>query len=225
MVSRKLMGAWVALDALLLSAGVVTLVLSFIWRDHNPLLDTVLPSAFLTAGTVLGVLFLITFAISIGAIVQRNHITIGLVILNYALLLDGIAVMVIGTFIWFFSLKELNNYHLRWLHSTPATRVILQDQFHCCGYFDGTDAAEIGGTFCQSQGFITGLAANVTSNFCMTPLTNFADMTLNNIFTTIYGFIAVLLCLLLASLCVIKKREEAERFKKIDAKRGGRGFV
>jgi len=56
---------------------------------------------------------------------------------------------------------------------------------------------------------------------------------------------AIVLCLLLASLCVIKKvwiarylllwcssrlnllpqRQEDERFKKIDAKRGGRGFV
>jgi phosphopantetheinyl transferase len=52
---------------------------------------------------------------------------------------------------------------------------------------------------------------------------------------------AVVLSLLVASLCVIKKvsnrqiwahflklffqRQEEERFKKIDAKRGGRGFV
>jgi hypothetical protein len=59
----------------------------------------------------------------------------------------------------------------------------------------------------------------------------------------VYGYMAVILCLLLASLCVIKKvtsipfkcqsqqlnfnsqRQEDERFKKIDAKRGGRGFV
>lgn len=62
----------------------------------------------------------------------------------------------------------------------------------------------------------------------------------------VYGFMAIVLCLLLASLCVIKKvclytfqmftifneknlycrqRQEDERFKKIDAKRGGRGFV
>jgi hypothetical protein len=58
---------------------------------------------------------------------------------------------------------------------------------------------------------------------------------------------AIIICLLLASLCIIKKvrsytiplfnisfndyhpshqqRQEDERFKKIDAKRGGRGFV
>lgn len=52
----------------------------------------------------------------------------------------------------------------------------------------------------------------------------------------------VILCLLLATLCVIKRvssycaqllipvinclqRQEEERFKKIDEKRGGRGFV
>jgi hypothetical protein len=36
---------------------------------------------------------------------------------------------------------------------------------------------------------------------------------------------AVVIALFLASLCVINKRVEEERFKRIDAKRGGRGFV
>lgn len=58
----------------------------------------------------------------------------------------------------------------------------------------------------------------------------------------VYSFMGVILCLLLATLCVIKRvssycaqllipvinclqRQEEERFKKIDEKRGGRGFV
>jgi len=225
MVSKKLIGVWVALDVLLLAAGAVAVALSIVWRAPNTLMNMVLSSADLTAGTVLGVALLVTFAISIGAIIQRNHVTIGLVILNYALLLDALGILVIGTFVWMFTLKERDNFHKLWLEATPASRIALQDQFKCCGYFDGSDSAEIGGSFCQSQQFISNLAANVTNNFCVSPITNFADVTLNNIFTTVYGFMAIVLCLLLASLCVIKKRQEDERFKKIDAKRGGRGFV
>lgn len=62
------------------------------------------------------------------------------------------------------------------------------------------------------------------------------------ILSQVYGYMAIVLCLLLVSLCVIKKvtssyldcysaihfdlqRQEDERFKKIDAKRGGGGFV
>jgi hypothetical protein len=225
MVSKRLMGVWAALDILLLAAGVISLILSLVWRAPNILMNMVLSSADLTAGTILGVALLITFVISIGAIVQRNHVTIGLVILNYALLFDALAILVIGTFVWFYTLQERANFHKLWIDAPRETRITLQDQFRCCGYFNGTDAAEIGGSFCTSQDVINGLNSNVASNFCVTPVTGFADMTLNNVFTTVYGFMAIVLCLLLASLCVIKKRQEDERFKKIDAKRGGRGFV
>lgn len=81
-----------------------------------------------SAGTVLGIALLVTFAFSVGAIVQKNHITLGLVILNYALLIDAIGIAVTGSSIWFFTLQERNNYHVRWLEATPSTRILLQDQ-------------------------------------------------------------------------------------------------
>jgi hypothetical protein len=225
MVSKALMGVWVVFDLLLLAAGAVTIALSIVWRRPDVLMNMVLSNADLLAGTVLGIAFIITFIISIFGVIQRNHITIGLVITNYALLLDGLGIIIIGTFVWFFTLQERANYHKEWVAATSATRIALQDKFQCCGYFNGTDAAEIGGNFCVSQDFVNNLAANVTSNFCVQPITNFADSTLNNIFTTVYGYMAIVICLLLATLCVIKKRHEDERFKRIDAKRGGKGFV
>jgi hypothetical protein len=225
MVSKKLMGVWAVLDFLLLAAGAVALSLSLVWRADNPIMNLVLTPGYLTSGMILGIALLITFAISVGAIVQKNHVTLGLVVLNYTLLIDAIGIVVIGTFIWFFTLQERENFHVRWQALNRDTRIVLQDQLKCCGYFDVADSAEIGGAFCQTQEFVAGLNTSITTNFCVTPITEYADMTLNNVFTTIYGFMAVILCLLLASLCVIKKRQEDERFKKIDAKRGGRGFV
>jgi len=225
MVSKRLMGVWVAVDILLLAAGVLSLALSIVWRAPNILINFVLSNTVLTAGTILGVALLTTFMISIGAIIQRNHVTIGLVLLNYALLIDAIGILVIGTFVWISTLQERAIYHKLWVAASPAVRIALQDKFKCCGYFNGTDLAQVGGSFCQSQSFISSLASNVSSNFCVLPITGFADVTLNNIFSTVYGFMAIVLSLLLASLCVIKKRQEDERFKKIDAKRGGRGFV
>lgn len=225
MVSRTLMGFWAGLDFLLLAAGAVTIALSIAWRAENTLMNLVLTDNYLTTGTVLGISLLITFVVSIGAIVQKNHVTVGLVLLNYTLLVDAFGIVIIGTFIWFFTLQERNNFHVRWENAGRETRIKLQDQLKCCGYFNGTDLAEVGGNFCVSQEFITGLNASVAENFCVSSVTGYADMTLNNVFTTIYGYMAVILCLLLASLCVIKKRQEDERFKKIDAKRGGRGFV
>jgi hypothetical protein len=48
MVSKALIGVWVALDVLLLAAGVVALILSIVWRAPNILMNMVLSSADLT---------------------------------------------------------------------------------------------------------------------------------------------------------------------------------
>ncbi|TCD68249.1 phospholipid scramblase 1 [Steccherinum ochraceum] len=226
MVSKALMGCWAFVDAWLLAAGVLSLVMSLVWKAPNLLLNFTLTSSDLTAGTVLGVALLITFAFSLGAIVQRNHVTIGLVMLNWLLVVDALIVIVVGTYIWFFTLKERDNYFERFKAATPDVRVQLQNKFQCCGYFTTNDTVELTG-FCANQTFVNTLVnANDLDQFrCVRPITAFADMTLNNIFSTVYGFMAIIILLFLASVCVINKRLEAERFKKIDAKRGGKGFV
>lgn len=219
---------WGALDFLLLAAGAVAIALSVVWRQPNILMNMVLSDKELTAGTILGVSLLVTFVISIVALVQKSHVTFGFVLLNYALLVDALGIVVIGTFVWFFTLRERANFYDLWKAATPQVRIALQDQLKCCGYFNGTDVAEIGGSFCTSAEVIAALPVTKEApevSFCVSHITDFADMTLNNIFTTVYGYMAIVLCLLLASLCVIKKRQEDERFRRIDAKRGGRGFV
>lgn len=149
MVSKALMACWAFVDAWLLAAGVLSLVMSLVWRAPNLLLNFTISNADLTgassrtvlifvryqvnlisaftAGTVLGIALLITFAISIAAIVQRNHVTAGLVILNWALLFDLFAIIVVGTYIWFFTLQERNNYFERFKAATPDVRRQLQD--------------------------------------------------------------------------------------------------
>jgi len=224
MVFGVLLGLWAAFDFLLLVAGVLSISLSIVWRAPNVLMNMVLTPSDLTAGMVLGVLLLLTVAVSIAGIIQRNHVNVGLIVLNYALLVDAIAVVVIGTSVWWSTLQAGANFHKLWLSASTNSRIVLQDQFKCCGYFNSTDAVAIGGNFCASQDFVNSLNATV-EYFCVTPITKSAELTLNTVFTTVYGFMGVILCLLLATLCVIKRRQEEERFKRIDEKRGGRGFV
>jgi len=185
--------------------------------------NLVISSQDLTTGLVLGIALLVTWALSVGAIIQPNHVTIGLVALNWMLIADGVGILVIGTFVWFYTLQERANFHTVFSAQTPATRIAIQDKLSCCGYFNSTDLVEIGGSFCQNQTFVE-VTNNATGNFCVTPITAFADMTLNNIFSTIYGYMAIVILLFLASLCVLNKRREGERFRKIDEKRG-RSFV
>lgn len=153
MVSKALMGCWAFVDAWLLAAGILSLVMSLVWKAPNLLLNFTISHSDLTgaspsllfvlclwlrwppdvsffsstAGTVLGIALLVTFVISIGAVVQRNHVTFGLVILNWALILDFVIVVVVGTYIWFYTLQERNNYFERFKAATPDIRAGLQD--------------------------------------------------------------------------------------------------
>ena len=151
-----------------------------------------------TGGTAIGVMLLITFFISIFAIAQRNHVTMGLVLLNWVLIADAIAVLVVGTIIWFYSLRQRNEYHAKFQAVSSQTRIEIQNQvrkhrathqsaeligldvsqFSCCGYFLTNDTAEVGG-FCANSTFIN---LNTTTA-CVGPITGFTDFTLNNVFT------------------------------------------
>lgn len=229
MVSRQLMSVWVFFDFCLLAAGAVTLALSIVWRAPNLLMNLVFSENELTAGLTLAVALLVTFVISVAAVVQRNHVTVGLKMLNWALILDSIFVVIIGSILWFGTLRMRDNYRTIYAAQTPEIRIMLQDKLQCCGYFNASDLVEFSGNFCRDPAFLTTPeflgADNGTSRFCVDPITAFADTTMMNAFTTIYGYMGIIIGLFLASLCVINKRLEGERFKKIDLKRGGRGFV
>ncbi|TFK87369.1 tetraspanin [Polyporus arcularius HHB13444] len=227
MPSKRLMSFWAFLDVCLLAAGAILIVFSELFRMPNLMINFTLNNGFLLGGLVTGIFFLITFVVSVGAVVQKNHNTTGLVMLNWLLVIDSLVVLVVGTIIWFFSLEQRNNYFKVYNSVSPETRIQIQDKFSCCGYFTQNDTVEIGGSFCTSQTFVDQLvnATDATFGRCVGPITASTDYTLNNIFTTIYGFMAVVISLFLATMCVIKRRQEEERFKRIDAKRGGRGFV
>ena len=81
-----------------------------------------------SAGLGLGVALLATWAISVGAIIQPNHVTVGLVILNWVLILYSIFILVFGTSIWFFSLRERANFHDIFAAQTNSTIIAVQDK-------------------------------------------------------------------------------------------------
>jgi len=219
MPSRTLTAVWAGLDVVLLAAGIISIVFSVVWRNSSLLMDFVLFDINLTAGTVLGVMFLLSFLISLFAITQRKPLTSGLKLFNWVLVLDSFAVLTIGSILWYYSLREPTNYQKVWLQQSSNVQIALQDQFHCCGYLNATNIA-FGGSFCGTD--------NATASAhigCSSILVSKADYTLNNMFTSIYGFMAITLSLILASLCHINKRIEEDRFRRIDEKRGGKGFV
>jgi hypothetical protein len=218
MLSKKLIGAWAFFDICLMAAGVLSLTLSIVWRQPNLLLNLTFTGMDLTAGSVLGITLLATFVLSLLVIIQRG--TLGLKILNWVLLANGIIILFVGTYTWVFTLHERNNYHAIFGQQSNETKILIQDMLKCCGYFNAADEVAFGGTTCPNQA-----AATALNNFCVTPITKFADSTLNNVFSTVDGFMAIVIGFFLVNTCVIKKRQEFERFEKIDSKRGGHSFI
>lgn len=216
MPSKSLMLVWGVLDFLMLAAGGALIAFSVVFRAPDAIRNLVLNPPDLDFALALGIIYVVTFAVSIGAVIQRNHITIGLAILNWVLIINTIITVVYGSTLWFMTLQEHANYANVWNATTPAARIAVQEKLHCCGFANNT-AVEASG-FCANP-------TNALDNGCSIPFVNISDTMLMDAFTTVYSFTAILVMLFVATMCVIKKRQEQERFRRIDAKRGGRGFV
>jgi hypothetical protein len=59
--------------------------------------------------------------------------------------------------------------------------MIFREQLECCGYFGVSDAV-IGGTYCQDVNIVQTTIADA-QDFCVGPITEFADRSLNMAFT------------------------------------------
>lgn len=200
-----------------MGAGVLSLILSLSWRRLNLLLNLTFSNDDLGAGTALGIILLATFLLSLILIFQRG--TTPLVILNWLLVVDAVVILFFGTFIWISTLHEYNHYHTVFRQQDNTTKIMIQDTLKCCGYYNATDGVALGGNFCPNEA--TAIAAN---SFCVLPIIKFADSTLNNIFSTVYGFMAIVAGLFFSTLCIIKKRQEMERFQKIFVKQSSQAF-
>lgn len=76
----------------------------------------------------MGVAFLLTSFLSVGAIIQRNHVTMGLVVLNWVLIADAVMVLVVGSVIWFYTLRERAEFHTVYSNLQSSQRLAIQDQ-------------------------------------------------------------------------------------------------
>lgn len=77
---------------------------------------------------MLGIVFIMTFVLSIGAVVQKNHVTMGFVLLNWMLIVDALIVIVTGTIVWYFTLGERAHYFGVFNSLSRDTRIEIQDK-------------------------------------------------------------------------------------------------
>jgi len=222
---KHIYGVYGLFTIFMFAGAAISFAFAIVFGKKDLFFNMIFSKADLLSGFVLGIFMAATSFLAVFAVVQRNHVTGGLAALNWMLIADAVVVLVIGSRLWFASLRQRAEFHTAWVNLPPASRIFIQDTYHCCGYFLGNDTAEIGGQFCANQTIVNSLNTSVLSNFCVTPVTARTDYTLENTFTSIYAFMVPVIGLFLTSLCVIQMRNEIERFKRIDSKRGGRGFV
>jgi len=58
---------------------------------------------------------------------------------------------------------------------------------------------------------------------CATPITSFANIFVDNIFTAVFGMVGIDVVFVMAAACLLKERKERERFRHIDEKAGMNG--
>lgn len=232
---KRLILIWSGLDALFFAAGLLSLIFSIIVRDQDGergTLDTftlrrlAITSTDLTTGIILGILIITSWLISLGGIataLKRGRFnSTGLVAFNWSLVIVAIVTVAIACNVWFFTLRMRAEFLVVWNAQSQTTHQFLQDTLQCCGYFNATSA----GFFSAPGGFCAPVATNTNTTAiqaCVTPITQFADTFLNNVFSMTFGYVAIEIALFLASACVIKIRREEERFRRIDEKQGRKG--
>ncbi|KAH7087272.1 hypothetical protein BKA62DRAFT_201189 [Auriculariales sp. MPI-PUGE-AT-0066] len=219
MVSKTLSAVWACFAVALLAAGCISIAYSINWAMPNMVIQFVIDRSFLKAGLALGGAYIFTFVVAFVAVAQPTAVTFVLAGLNWVIILDMLMTLVIGSVIWMHTLKEQSMYREKWFVADPDIQRAIQDEFRCCGYASTTESNMAMGGFCADSTIVAQQSS------CQQPFMLYADWTLNTIFTAVYGFQAILIGLFLASCCMINKRIEAERFRKIDLKRGGGGFV
>ena len=72
-------------------------------------------------------MLVLTWMISIAGVLQQNHVTLGLIITNWVLIADAIAVLAVGAEIWFYTLQPKTNFLKQWVESSPQAQQVLQD--------------------------------------------------------------------------------------------------
>jgi len=234
-MGRRLKIVWGILDSLYLGSALFAIIFAIFIKMGNPatgrtakhtLRSLVISNYYTNAAIALGALIIASWLVGLyGAITgmaKGKRRVGGFIAFNWSLIAVAAATTIIGSIIWFLTLRPRNEFFAIWQEQDLTVQAYLQDTLQCCGFFDVTVAGGFNAmsTFCST--FAAGTNSTAATN-CVIPILAFEDYALNNIFSTCYGFVAIQAALFLATCCMINVRVEEERFRLIDEKTGVRG--
>ncbi|KAJ0123377.1 hypothetical protein N8I77_010415 [Diaporthe amygdali] len=216
---NKVLGAYVAADALFVATGAILVGFSVIVQnimfevptEGSQAVRNLLYQQFpLTAGIVNGVMVFVTFALTLPAIAMPTRGWLKLS--GYMLVVNAVFSVILGLYLWILTLRTKESLAPLWAQQQPRVQDLMQTTFACCGFFNSTSPAFVTDATCPSP------AAASLMRGCAAPLSSFANVFVDNIFTAVFGMAGIDGLFILATACLLKDRKERERFRYIDSK-------
>ncbi|KAL2016302.1 hypothetical protein VTK56DRAFT_3901 [Thermocarpiscus australiensis] len=219
---NKVQLAYVITDGLFLLMGVFILAFSVIVqniKDEVPsngrqaarnLLYQRFP---LTAGIANAAFIFLTFIVTLPGLATSSRRWLKLA--GYLAVFCSIFTMVIGLFLWTMTLKTREGFAPLYTAAPPEIQGLMQTEFSCCGYFNSSVAP-----FFFTDSTCPSPAAAALMSGCATPISSFANVFLDDIFTALFGMVGIDVIFIVATAALLKERKEMERFRHIDEKHG-----
>jgi len=220
-MANKVQIAYLVSDGLFVLMGVFILAFSVIVnniKDEVPTNGTqaarnLLYQGFpLTAGIVNAVLIFVAFAASLPGLATSSRKWLKLA--SYMAVVCMVFSTILGLIIWIQTLKLKEDFAPRFAAQNDTIKSLMQVEFNCCGYLNSTSPAFVTDATCTSK------AAAAVMKGCSTPISSFANVFMDNIFTALFGIVGFDAVFVMATACLLKDRKERERFQHIDEKNG-----
>lgn len=215
-ISRSILSSFALLEISYLLTGVFILVLGTMWDMTlgANLHSIVITKNFIIGAFVIGGLIILSFLVSMVGFISPLKRKNWLIAHSFLIVATALALLTLGAIVWFDTLEERKHFTEEWAEWPTAMKSTFEDQLNCCGWTDPTDGA-VPSKICNPNN------ANMSSiQGCSSLIIDSADVTSRKVFTTLFGFIAIDVFVLLATIILIQARNVEERYQKIDEKHG-----
>ncbi|CAG8761520.1 15423_t:CDS:2, partial [Dentiscutata erythropus] len=187
---------------------------SFLMTYGRNIRSVVLSKPSLIGGIIIGIIRVLTFFVgTIGFFAPFKRFHNWLIAQFVCIAMTSIALLILGAKIWFKTLDERNFFENVWIGWMNGTRARFQDQLNCCGWEYPLSYGVV------SRGCLDLQQANATMfGGCDNLIIGAGDKISREIFTLLFGFIAIDIITFLAISVLIHARKIVERFRKIEEK-------
>ncbi|CAG8548625.1 1726_t:CDS:2 [Dentiscutata heterogama] len=187
---------------------------SFLMTFGRNIRSVVLSKPSLIGGITIGIIRILIFFVGIiGFFAPFKRCHNWLMAQSICIVMTTIALLILGAMIWFKTLNERNFFKDVWIGWMNGTRARFQDQFNCCGWEYPLSYGVV------SRGCLDLQQVNTTMfGGCDSLIIGTGDKISREVFTLLFGFIAIDIITFLTISVLIHARNIVERFRKIEEK-------